>query len=149
MSICEIKPHKPQFLPNPGNKEFVGSYLSPNYPIRGLNKTRWAVGMYLYYQPVYRKTLGNDDLFIQHCLDELNEPQPMKYSGRGRRPKKEKTPPYGFLEVYRYTFKEAASRPYLILEATTTDRKNKNFYKADIVGQRQRGRPRKETVDEV
>ena len=149
MPICEIKLYKPEFLPNPKNKEFAGSYLSPNYPIKGLNKTRWAVGMYLYYPPVYRKALGDDDLFVQQCLDELNEPQHPKYSGRGRRPKKEKVSPYGFLELYRYAFKEDEERPYFILQATTTDRKNKNFYKADIVGQRKRGRPRKEPVDEV
>jgi len=147
MSICEIKLYKPEYLPNPKNKQYAGAYLTPNYPIKGLNTTCWAVGMYVYYDPVFRKTIGDDKIFIEKCLLELNEPQ--IWPARGRR-KKKKAPLYGFLELYNYKFKydKEQDKPYFVLQATTTDKKNSNFYKSSIAGRRPRGRPRKKDVDE-
>tara|TARA_R100000808_G_C2155279_1_gene167338 strand:+ start:16711 stop:17139 length:429 start_codon:yes stop_codon:yes gene_type:complete len=100
-----------------------GRYLSSVFKVSGYGESKWIVGCYLDidYEPYLRKM--SEQEFMQGCVEFLNQPPKRK-----RYEKRRKTPLYGTLELYDYTFRTSGEDRFVEIMLITDDPNNENFW---------------------
>ena len=109
------------------SKEKFGRYLSSWYPIKGIHKKKWVVGINVDVRDLQEHLdsgTSTEDIAAQ-CLKYLNTPE---RGPSGRRRRKPTYGRFGELPVRAYIKQRGDDPPYLQIFATVETRKNKMFW---------------------
>jgi hypothetical protein len=115
---CDFIPILQSFFINVEDQKKSGRYINTNYKVEGFGKEKWVVGGYLKADwQHYRELKWHPDEIIKRCVNYLNSIVNKK--GKKR---------YGNLELVNYKFINKSGEEVVIIELSTDERKNDNFW---------------------
>jgi len=112
-----------------GSETKKGRYHGSNFwDLNGFAKNRWVVAAYIDFDSTDQLSQSapwmSEEEIVKECIEYLNQPPK-----REQYEKKRKSPLYGNLDLYQYTFrKDARERDYIEVLLTTDQKKNTHFW---------------------